>query len=165
MTGKVSVKNTVDIKRWVTTLKAEQKKKLGRAMEEAAREIVERTRSGKDIGGNAFADYTQAYALKKAGSGRGAKWVGAAKGRSKRATGIRKGLVKRAGIKLKPDLTYSGKMLANIRTKIWEHADKLVGIIFFASQLEASKAEGNQAKRPFFGLSQSQIAKIKTKLK
>ena len=76
MTTRFQCKNNVNIKRWMTSLKEQQKKKLERAMEEAAREIVQRTQGGREIEGGAFKDYSPEYKDFKMGvvSKNTAKW-------------------------------------------------------------------------------------------
>lgn len=45
-----------------------------------------------------------------------------------------------------PDLNFSGQMLSNMTQK----SDSTKAILFFANKFQASKAVGNQKKRPFF---------------
>lgn len=165
MTTRFQCKNNVNIKRWMTSLKEQQKKKLGRAMEEAAREIVQRTQGGREIENANFKAYTPEYARYKAKTGRGFKLEGWEKRLNKSQ---QRKLIKAkaaAGISITPDLTFKGRMLANIRTKVFEQGEKLIGMIFFFSQAEGNKARWNQAIRPFFGLSRAQRAAIVNKLK
>lgn len=105
--------------------------------DEATRMVL-RTRQGKDVDGNSFAPYTPQYAKFRAKRGR-------------RSTPV--------------DLTFAGNMLAAITTKFERTRDKIVGRIFFNSAREATKARGNQEKRPFFGLSDEQVKRVIEKLK
>lgn len=104
---------------------------LERAMEEAAGEIVQRTQSGKDVNGSGFKAYSKEYAKTKSKSGRSSK----------------------------PDLTFSGRMLTSITSKVEETSTGIVGRIFFPSS-QSVKARANQAIRRFFGLSKKQIDKL-----
>ena len=45
-----------------------------------------------------------------------------------------------------PDLNFSGQMLSNMTQK----SDSTKAILFFANKFQATKALGNQKKRPFF---------------
>jgi hypothetical protein len=136
-------------------------------LQKAAKDIITRTQSGREIEGAKFAAYTPKYALYKGGEkGRSNKWSGAAKGGSKKAKGIRKGLIK-GGTNVKVDLTYTGAMLRGINTKIIRaNKEEIIGAITMSPE-QVGKAIGNQTgvrgkkrnlknPRPFFGLSQKQ---------
>ena len=103
------------------------------ALQDEATRIVLRTRQGTDVNGNAFAAYSPAYAKRRQAKGRNQSPV---------------------------DLTFTGKMLAAVQTKVERLAGKVVGTIFFNSAAEAVKAQGNQKTRRFFGLSAEQIHEI-----
>lgn len=110
-----------------------QKTILDRAMVEAATGIVQRTRQKQDAQGGTFKPLTPAYKKYKTKKGR-------------------------LGV---PDLTFSGRMLAAIASKIEQpSAAVLQGTIFFNSALEAAKAKGNMRLRNFFALSRDQINRI-----
>jgi hypothetical protein len=47
-----------------------------------------------------------------------------------------------------PDLNFSGQMLSNMTQK----ADSKQALLFFANKFQATKALGNQKKRPFFAI-------------
>lgn len=161
MTGKFQLRNSVKVKRWAEQMKAQQKKKLGRAIEQAAREIVERTQSGKTIEGGAMKQYHPDYrdwkmGIKSKGSNRWSSFMKKVGGRSKLPKAGRSGEV---------NLTLSGRMLTNIRVQVFERGNSIIGRIFFPSQEAANKAAWNQPKRPFFGLSRKQREDIINKLK
>ena len=137
MSGKFAFSSKIDVKKWATTMKAEQIKKLERAMESAKLEIIDRTLAGKQIDGKQFKKYSKAYAQFK----------------------------QRHGRKTNVDLTYTGRMLAAINHTVEDHGLFLLGIIDFKANEQGQKARWNQETRPFFGLSKSQQEAIKNKLK
>ena len=114
---------------------------LSRALESALSdevlEIQERTRSGKTVDGKAFERYSKGYEKYKTQRGRNQR----------------------------PDLTFTGNMLASITTTVKQVGDKIRGQIFFSSAKEAAKAGFNQTLRPFFGLSEKQVKRITQRLK
>lgn len=133
----LEVKNAEVIVKVVKERLEAMKGKLEAALADEATRIVLRTRKGTDVDGNAFAPYSEKYAKRKAASGRKTSPV---------------------------DLTYSGNMLSSIQTKVEDTPSGATGTIFFGSALEAAKAQGNQRRRKFFGLSDEQVARIKKKL-
>lgn len=111
-------------------------KALERGLLEARGQIVRRTQSGKDYEGNPFIDYSDAYAKRKAKSGRNTR----------------------------PDLTYTGKMLASIQVSVDKKVSSILGKIFFASANEGAKAKYNSERRKFFELSREQLKTITRKI-
>jgi hypothetical protein len=83
------------------------------------------------VDGGSFQRYSPGYAAAKAKTGRSAK----------------------------PDLTYTGKMLTSITSKVEESSTGLIGRIFVPAS-QAVKARANQKLRRFFGLSKRQIEKL-----
>lgn len=128
----ISIEKNFDAKKLADDVRKKQRVAFERELQEAAREIVERTRSQTDVSGTRFKKLTEPYRKYKTKSGR-------------------------QGV---PDLTLSGSMLRSIIAKVEETAKGLVGTIFFNSAKEAEKARGNMKIRKFFGLSKEQIAKI-----
>ena len=111
-------------------------KELEKAMAEAAREIIERTRQQKGVEGGSFARLSEKYKKYKTSKGR-------------------KGV---------PDLTFSGNLLNSIQTKVEKLGKDLIGLIFFSSPKESLKAQGLMKLRRFFDLSEKQKEKITKKL-
>lgn len=104
--------------------------------DEATR-IVLRTQSGVDVNGQPFEPYTEDYAKFRTKKGRSTT----------------------------PNLLFTGNMQNAIESKVEKTGDSVVGTIFFNSAQEAVKAQGNQKKRQFFGLSDEQVKRITEKLK
>lgn len=115
----------------------EAEARFEQAVDDEVTRMVARTRSGKDINGQAFAPYTKAYAKTREKKGRKTSPV---------------------------DLTFSGKMLSAVTTKTERTGDKTSVSVFFNSVKEALKARGNQAKRFFFGFSEEQKERIRRKI-
>lgn len=132
----IEFKSNVDFDRIKREILEKQERELKLAINDAATEIVTRTRSQKDARGATFKALTPIYKKFKARKGRAAV----------------------------PDLTYSGKMLASITSTVERLADGLLGRIFFSSQKEAEKARGNMKIRKFFELSKDQVNKIRNRL-
>ena len=132
----MTFKKNFNFKDIAAEIRDRQKVTLARAMEEAAGEIVKRTQSGRGVEGGGFAKYTPEYAAFKAKSGR----------------------------KTTPDLTFSGKMLASITSKVEEYPGGLIGRIYFSAS-QAVKAAANQKLRRFFGLSKKQINEMTEKIR
>lgn len=107
-------------------LEQEQKKALEIAAAGARATIISRTTDGKDYKGRGFKRYTDKYREFKKSKGRSSK----------------------------PDLTFTGNMLAAIQV---ENATRNSVELGFGSSKEASKAQGNQEKRPFFDLSEKEF--------
>ena len=118
---------------------------LEKALEQAAEEIVTRTTQGKDTRGNSFDGYSESYT----------KWLLAKYGEAR------------------VDLTVTGTMLRNIKSKVEARGNSLQGRIFFLNQGYRKTSPGqrrtadvhqvakwNNATRPFFGLSKEQKATI-----
>lgn len=93
---------------------------LGRTAEFLMDNIQQRTQKGKDANNMSFAPYTRKY----------------------------KEFRKTEGKKTKPDLNFSGKMLANMTQRVTGRS----AIIKFADTKQALKALGNQQKRKFFAI-------------
>lgn len=133
----IQLKSNIDLGKFEQQLDQKVERELGRILEEEAERIVTDTKSGRDINGRGFRKYTQAYLKRRLKKGRGAS----------------------------PDLTFTGKMLAAITSKIERVGGKLRGRIYFSSASEFGKAEGNLQKRRFFGLSSKARNRIIEKLK
>ena len=108
------------------------------ALQDEATRLVLRTRQGQDVSGRPFRPYTPAYARRKRAEGRNSS---------------------------PPDLTFTGRMLAAVQTRVERLAGRVVGTIFFNSVAEAVKARANQATRPFFGLAGEQITRLTNRLR
>lgn len=133
--------------------------KLDGALKDEATRIVLRTQSGVDVDGKSFAEYTPAYNRRKAGLRSGFITRTGKKGKNARQVKGEFSATPQA-----VDLTLSGNMLNAIQTDVSRTPTGAVGTIFFNSALEAAKARGNQQKRRFFGFSDEQVERIKTKL-
>lgn len=134
----IEVKVNFDINKIKKDILDKQKDILERAMVESATGIVQRTRARQDANGDSFIALSPKYRKYKTSKGR-------------------------QGV---PDLTFSGRMLASIASKVTQESiGQLVGRIFFNSSKEAAKARGNQRLRKFFALSADQINRIKSLLR
>jgi hypothetical protein len=155
----IEIKNAEVIVRLVKERLEKAKAKLEIAVSDEVTRIVRRTMDGKDVDGKSFAPYTPAYNRAKAKlksgfvtrSGKSGKYAKQLKGDFSTPA-------------LPVDLTLSGNMLAAIQTKVEETSTGATATIFFNSALEALKAQGNQVRRHFFGLSDEQVERIKRKV-
>lgn len=93
---------------------------LGRTAEFLIDNIQTRTQKGKDANNTVFAPYTNSY----------------------------REFRKLEGKKTRPDLNFSGKMLANMTQRVTGKS----AIISFADTKQGLKALGNQRKRKFFAI-------------
>lgn len=93
---------------------------LGRTAEFLIDNIQQRTQRGKSASNKPFLPYTKAY----------------------------REFRKQEGKKTRPDLNFSGKMLANMTQRVTGRS----AIIKFADTKQALKALGNQQKRKFFAI-------------
>lgn len=108
-----------------------------------AAEIDIRTSSGKDIQGASFRPYAESTKRAK----RSAKNEG-----SRQTSPV--------------NLTQTGRMLASFgKVRIQKTKSKITGIIGFSNKAEGLKGKWNQAKRPWFGLSERQITRLLTRLR
>lgn len=137
MASSFEFKKNFDLKKIAEEKIERTQKELERELESAAREIVSRTRSGHDVDGSTFEPYTAQYRKRKTKSGRSAN----------------------------VDLTYSGRMLAAITSKVERVGNDLLGTLFFNNPQDAAKARGNLNKRKFFGLSKEQIERLIQKMR
>jgi phage gpG-like protein len=131
----IEVKNNINIPALKKQITASVERELGLAMNEEVERLVQRTQSGIDVDGRSFesyAPYTPKYLKFKTSKGR-------------------KGNI---------DLTFKDRMLNNITSKVERMASGLRGTIFFSDPREGAKAQGNQRKRPFFGLSKDAVKRI-----
>lgn len=112
-------------------------KALEKALLDARTQIVRRTQKGTDFEGKEFEPYSEGYAKKKI----------------------------KAGRNIKPDLTFTGKMLASIQVNVDTAVSGLLGRIFFGSATEGAKAKYNFERRRFFELSKDQVKTIVRKVK
>lgn len=87
--------------------------------EQAATIVASRTGRGVDADGEAFAAYSESYAERRRKKGRG----------------------------IRPDLTYTGRMLGNMTGKFLFYRKSAV---VFSRSEEANKAAGNSKRRDFF---------------
>lgn len=162
----IEVKNAEVIVRLVKQKLDEAKARLKPALDDEATRIINRTRGGTDVNGQKFAPYTPAYNKRKASFKSGFT----TRSRDKVNGGYKRG--KNAGqvkgefsaVNQPVDLTLSGNMLAAIQVKVEDTSSGATGTIYFNSALEAAKAQGNQQKRQFFGLSDEQVQRIRQKL-
>jgi hypothetical protein len=155
----IEVKNAEVILRLVKEKLEKAKARLKGALEDEATRIVLRTRSGLDVDGKPFARYSDSYNQFKA------KFrSGFITRTGKRGKNARQLIGKFSATPQQVDLTLSGQMLNAIQTKVETTPEGATGTIFFNSTEEAVKAQGNQKKRQFFGLSDEQVQRIKAKL-
>jgi len=133
----IKIRRRINLDKNARDIRGNLTRALEAALIDEATEISQRTRDGKTITGKDFKEYSEGYAKFKTKRGRN----------------------------LRPDLTFTGNMLASIASNVKQLKDKIQGKIFFSSAKEAEKAGFNQALRPFFGLSAKQVARIKQKLK
>lgn len=136
----IEYKINFDIGKWKSDLRARAEKAVATQMEQAARQIVERTQSGTDADGNPFRRYSKSYAAMKAATGRDSGTV---------------------------DLTYTGRMLKAVHTKIQKSMNFIEGVIYVTpGQAEKARKhmEGDPGtrlpKRPFLKLSAQQIRSL-----
>lgn len=107
-----------------------------RAIQGEVREIVKRTQDGRDIFNRPFEPYSPEYFKFKTTRGR---------------TGD-------------VDLTFTGKMLGAMTSKVERVANKLVGVISFNNKIDGAKARGNMQRRKFFGFAEEQLQRLLEKL-
>lgn len=155
----IEIKNADVIVRLVKEKLEKAKKALEPALQDEATRIVLRSRSGVDVEGKAFAKYTDAYNKRKASLRSGFTTRSGKKGKNAKQV---KGPF--SATQQQVDLTLSGNMLNSIQVEVKDTSDGATGRIYFNSALEAAKAQGNQKKRRFFGLSDEQVSRIKKKL-
>ena len=139
---KIQITDNTNLKGLSWQMRNQIRKVLQRELPKAARGIVERTQSGRDIDGNSFTGYSDGYAKAK-----------------RRALGSSSPV----------DLTSSGAMLGSIRAKT---SGGLTGPVEASIEISDEKAEWHQKgvsnrrrggtlpARPFFGLDKTQIANI-----
>ncbi|TXH14436.1 MAG: hypothetical protein E6R03_09235 [Hyphomicrobiaceae bacterium] len=155
----IEVKNAEVIIKLVKEKLDEAKARLKGALDDEVTRMVRRTRSGKDVDGQDFAAYTEAYNKRKASLRSGFITRTGKKGKNSAQV---KGVY--SATKQPVDLTLSGNMLASIQTKVEDTPTGAVGTVFFNSAIEAAKAQGNQKKRRFFGFAEEAVQRIKLKL-
>lgn len=114
-------------------------------MEKEVTALKVRTEGGKDIFGKAFDKYTPAYEKLKSGSGK-------VKNANKSARGAN------------VNLRFTGNMMNSITSSVELVGGELVGIIAPAPN-EAAKAKANNETRPFFGLSDNQRERLRSRIK
>jgi hypothetical protein len=107
---------------------------LTRQIELEKTAIVARTGQGKDVDGARFEDYSDAYAKRRADAGRQVS---------------------------PPNLTFTGQMLQAIVTQVVRARESISARIYFADTESAAKARYNNPTRRFFGLADSQLARLK----
>jgi hypothetical protein len=155
----IEVKNAEVIVRLVKQKLDEAKARLKPALDDEATRIINRTRGGTDVNGQKFAPYTPEYNKRKASLRSGFTTRTGKKGKNAQTV---KGVY--SATTQPVDLTLSGNMLAAIQVKVEDTREGSTGTIYFNSALEAAKAQGNQQKRQFFGLSDEQVQRIRQKL-
>lgn len=133
----IEIRSNVDFESIKREILESTEIKLGRALEETAREIVTRSRSGRGPNGEQFSGLSPKYRNYKEKKGR-------------------KGV---------PDLTFTGRMLSSITSDVQRIGREIIGRIFFSSVKEAQKARGNQQTRRFFALSRQQVERLVNLLK
>lgn len=138
MASRIAIEKSPDFKRISHDLRERAGRAFQSQLELETREIEKRTLSGRDVDGNQFAKYSEAYR----------KWKVEKKQRSNTV-----------------NLEFSGDMLAAMTTKVEKTATSFIGKIFFASAKEAAKARGNNRLRRFFGLSKEQIRRLSLSVK
>lgn len=132
----VKVNRRFDSRKFSRELIEAAQKSVDVSVSDEVAEMVKRTQSGRDVSGQPFRAYTKEYAAMKNKRGRSTR----------------------------PDLTFTGRMLANITHRVKKVGSKIVAEIFFSSAKEAAKAQGNLQHRDFFGFSKDQLSRIKDRL-
>lgn len=127
---KIQITDNTNLKGLSGEMRNQIRRVLQRELPKAARGIVERTQSGRDVDGNSFRPYTESYK------------------RAKR---------KAFGSASPVNLTATGEMLGSIRAKT---SGGLTGPVEASIEITDRKAEFHQPDRPFFGLDKTQIANI-----
>lgn len=153
----IEVKGLPNFKQMARDSVDKREKALTAYLELAVTEIDKRTRSGRDATGrdfNSYAPYNKDYrAAKEFATGRGATvdLVGFNyKKKTSRKTTRR------------TPRTQPGAMLAAMTSKVKRIGNAVLeGVINFRNPKEADKARGNQERRNFFNLSDTQIKKLK----
>lgn len=140
----LKTENKINLTRALETGLSTLEKEFAIAIADTVRDIKQRTRGGSVIDGGSMRPYTSEYAKLKGGTGR-----------SKRNTKS-KSFFNAVSKSTKPDLTLSGDMLKAITYKTNRISNKLIAEIFFSRADQEGKAKGNNATRPFFGLSNKQ---------
>ncbi len=144
--AQVTVKTTFKPSEKKRELLENLKKRMSQAIQKSEREIIKRTQSGKEIEGAAFEPYCDKYR----------EWKNSA-GKKRRQAALGRGDT--------VNLTLTGDMLRAITHTVDVEGNAVIGKIYFNGEFEAKKARWNMVKRPFFGLSKSQMKYILTQLK
>lgn len=110
---------------------------LEKSLEEEITHIRLRTQRGIDVEDKNFRSYSPQYLKYRTDKGRNAST---------------------------PDLTFTGRMLAAMRSKVTHVRGYLEGTIFFLSS-QRIKAKANNETREFFGLSKEQLVRITEKIR
>jgi hypothetical protein len=110
-------------------LKGNSKKAMLAAVLQGRTIIAQRTSKGVDVNGRDFIPYSKAYSAFR----------------------------KKAGRSERPNLTFSGRMLANMQVK----ANSRKGEIFFSRSEEGMKAAFNNERRRFFDLSRGELDRVR----
>lgn len=135
----IKVTNNINLTIKLKKITEDMAIKLKEELIDAAAEISLRTQSGKGIDGSSFdpyADSTKAFKV-----------------RTSRQTAP-------------VNLTQTGKMLASaVKVGITSTNNAIIGTLGFTSGAEARKGSYNQAKRPWFGLSDKQKTRILNRLR
>jgi phage gpG-like protein len=135
----IEVTNNVDLRKQLQARKDRIERELSVAIQEEAQEIIDQTQKGIGYDGRPFssyAEYDPKYLEYKVSKGR-------------------KGNI---------DLTFSGRMLNSITTKVEQLGSLLRGIIYVPAD-QAAKARGNMRTRKFFGLSKEARERITERLR
>lgn len=112
--------------------------RLNSGLKVEANQIKARTQAGVDLYGSPFKDYSLYWAQERA------------------SRGLQTDIV---------DLTFTGRMLNSMRTRVSSSGTKIYGEIYFTGNQDDKVFELEKDGRRFFGLTDKQVRNIITKLR
>ena len=134
----IEITANFDLEDDIRLIQNELERELAVALQDEQAEIKTKTLRGVDFQGRRFKPYSKAYAQKRLKAGRNSQKV---------------------------DLTFTGRMLANMTSRVRDQGGELVGEIGFASATEAAKASSIEADgREFMNLEDSQVERVRGRL-
>lgn len=150
----IKVTNKIDLKGYAQRMNENINRELNLAIAVEKTRLIDRTQAGQTVSGAPMKAYSPAYAAWKGGSGR-----------SKRGSSSKAFHNANASKSTHPDLTLSGDMLKAITHGVTRLGANIQATISLSRPDQEGKAQGNQAARRFFGLSQEQKKKITERIR
>lgn len=157
----ISYKSSFSARQRITEINERNKKRLGQAMSNAKKDLLEQVAKGEGPDGALLALEPE-YLAHKLGKTEGVIKRGKRKGTFVTGRGI-------------PDMRLSGQMLQALQVTVLDFGEKLIGRLYFLA-VQRGKVIGNvtgrrgksgrvKNPRPFVGLNDSNYQKLKTILK